>query len=227
MSAKAKYNSNVPQGLIDTGKTITIPLPIFYELLESDPHMALKTPVIPLYTPVRWADERICCHYARSGNVKGSQKCEILRRDDDDRTWCALNGSKEKSPCVFAEPENSEIWGFIRGQIRMAQENMDAWSERELGQRIKAAFDGKHKEFNLYQDLRRAHEAVCHLYKDDLDGLRRIASGELMAPRIGPKKRRLLREWLEVASSGKIARVKRRTSKYSPMVISTTGPGAR
>ena len=197
MPATQNNTKNVPPGLIDTGKTFTIPLPIFNEMLESDKEMALTTPVIPVYAPVRWADERICCHYARSSNVKGSQKCEILRRDDDDRTWCALNGSKEKSPCVFAEPENSEIWSFIRGQIRMAQENMNAWSERELGQRIKAAFDGKHKGFNLYQDLRRAHEAVCHLYEDDLDGLRKIASGELTVRGIGPGKRALLREWLE------------------------------
>lgn len=115
----------LPPGLIDTGQTIdlsrSLPTPEFNLMLESDPQMALASPVIPLLRAVKWADERICCGYARRSDIEGAPACPSLYRGDDGGTWCALNGREQKSPCVFAEPENSVIWQRIRAQIKFSE----------------------------------------------------------------------------------------------------------
>jgi hypothetical protein len=112
--------SIIPAGLKDTGQTIVLPLPVFDELLESDPGMRLQSPVVPVFKVVKWMDERICCCYARRGDRAGSLDCSQLLEAEGEM-YCALNGQSQKSPCVFSESPDSEIWVKINHQIELSK----------------------------------------------------------------------------------------------------------
>lgn len=98
------------KGLVNTGQTITLPAPVFGELLERDPQMTLTTPVIPIYRVVKWADERQWCKYALEDDREGTATCPMLAQDESGFSWCLANGKEANDPCFFDEPEDSEIY---------------------------------------------------------------------------------------------------------------------
>lgn len=103
-------NNTLPAGLVETGQVITLPLPIYDELLEHDNRMALTSPVIPLVKTVKWADERMWCRHLREDKKEEARTCRMLIQEPGQPAWCALNGHKAKSPCAFAEPATAPIW---------------------------------------------------------------------------------------------------------------------
>lgn len=98
------------EGMVDTGQEVVIPAPVFDEMLEHDPQMALTTPVIPLLQPIKWADERQWCRYALQNNREDAATCPNLARDENGFSWCRLMGKDANLPCFFDEPEDSEIY---------------------------------------------------------------------------------------------------------------------
>lgn len=97
-------NQTLPACLVETGQTITLPLPVYDELLEHDSEMALTSPVIPLLKAIKWADERLWCGAVQRKQPEKKQDCSYLRDG-----YCALNGQLN-TPCAFDEPETAEIW---------------------------------------------------------------------------------------------------------------------
>lgn len=73
---------------------------------------------------VNWSDDRICCGFARRGDIAGMADCPMLGSDSEG-TWCRVNGAARRSPCVADEPENSEVWERIREQRELAKEAQD------------------------------------------------------------------------------------------------------
>ena len=101
----------IPKGLIDTGKTFTVPASVFNELLESDPKMTLDVPTIPLYEIANPLDNRIICPHARRNDALAAATCEWAT--DPERTGCKLGDGR---PCLFDEPDDSPMWQWVREQ---------------------------------------------------------------------------------------------------------------
>lgn len=111
-----------PIGLVETGQTITLPLPVYDELLEHDSEMSLTSPVIPLLKAVKWADERLWCGAVQTKDAAKKESCPMVRRDDQG-CYCAANGSKQRTPCAFDEPETAEIWQRTNAYIAWCKEH--------------------------------------------------------------------------------------------------------
>lgn len=108
--------NTLPAGLVETGQTITLPLPVYDALLEQDSEMALTSPVIPLLKAIKWADERLWCGAVQRKQPEKRQGCSNLRDG-----YCALNG-RLKTPCAFDEPETAEIWQRTHAYIAWCNE---------------------------------------------------------------------------------------------------------
>jgi len=71
----------------------------------------------------RWADERQWCHHAIAGERPAT--CPMFANDEDTPGgFCQLNGCgdpTERTPCVFDEPSDAEIWrkvAYWRRQLK-------------------------------------------------------------------------------------------------------------
>ena len=73
-----------------------------------------QIPVIPSDEWTTWADNRVCCGYARRNDPTGPQHCGLFRDNA-----CRLGDGR---PCVFDEPESADIWEYIREQQQYAKE---------------------------------------------------------------------------------------------------------
>jgi hypothetical protein len=116
-------NKTLPKGLRDTGQSITLPLPIFDLMLEGG-HL-LDVPTIPLYEIAHPLDNRICCPYARRNDAEAAATCEWAT--DPNRTGCKLGDGR---PCLFDEPDDSEMWQWVREQ-RAIQEELERQGKGE------------------------------------------------------------------------------------------------
>lgn len=119
-----RQRAKIPTGMRDTGQAVTLPEPVFDELLAQDPKMTLVVPIIPLYEPRKWADERLWCAYARHKQASAKATCEMLQEDESGH-YCALNSPllPHRTPCAFDEPEEAEIWRQINAYIEKCKKN--------------------------------------------------------------------------------------------------------
>ena len=72
----------------------------------------------------RWADERQWCHHAIAG--QRPVPCPMFANDEDTPSgFCQLNGYSdptERTPCVFDEPPDAEIWRKVAHWRRQRKE---------------------------------------------------------------------------------------------------------
>jgi hypothetical protein len=81
----------------------------------------------------RWADERQWCHHAIAGERPAT--CPMFANDEDTPSgFCQLNGYSdptERTPCVFDEPSDAEIWRKVthwRRQRKEVEPCEDCWA---------------------------------------------------------------------------------------------------
>lgn len=109
-----RQRAKVPTGLRDTGQTFEIPSPVFSTILEQG--KLLDAPIIPLFEVTNPLDNRIVCPYARRNDAKAAAACEWAT--DPERTGCKLGDGR---PCLFDEPDDSEMWQWVREQARIQE----------------------------------------------------------------------------------------------------------
>jgi len=80
----------------------------------------------------RWADERQWCHHAIAGERPAT--CPMFANDEDTENtkgakgpsgFCQLNGYSdpaERTPCVFDEPPDADIWRKVAHWCRQREE---------------------------------------------------------------------------------------------------------
>ena len=75
-------------------------------------------------TNPRWADERQWCRHAIAGERPAA--CPMFANDEDTPSgFCQLNGYSdpaERTPCVFDEPPDAEIWHKVAHSRQLHEE---------------------------------------------------------------------------------------------------------